>query len=102
MPQYLYLLTLFCMQKAWLDFKADLSRTPAQKRAMVSEAAAETYDYVVVGAGSAGCVLAHRLTEAGASVLVVEAADPHPAWHRQDLPRAAARLGLFHAAGRRA
>ena len=29
-------------------------------------------DYVIVGAGSAGCALAYRLSEAGASVLMVE------------------------------
>lgn len=29
-------------------------------------------DYVIVGAGSAGCALAYRLTEAGRSVIVVE------------------------------
>ena len=35
-----------------------------------------TYDYVIVGAGSAGCVVAHRLGQAGRSVLIIEAGAP--------------------------
>ncbi|WP_421996468.1 GMC family oxidoreductase [Reyranella sp.] len=34
------------------------------------------YDIVIVGAGSAGCVLAHRLGRAGRRVLVIEAGGP--------------------------
>ena len=41
----------------------------------------ETFDFVIVGAGTAGCVLANRLTENGRhSVMVLEAggSDRHP------------------------
>jgi choline dehydrogenase-like flavoprotein len=35
-----------------------------------------TYDHVIVGAGSAGCALAHRLVRAGRRVLMIEAGGP--------------------------
>lgn len=48
-------------------------------------------DYVIVGAGSAGCVLANRLSATGATVLLVEAGGPdrHPYIH---IPAGYARL----------
>ncbi len=44
----------------------------------------ETYDYIIAGGGSAGCVLARRLSEdPGIRVLLIEAggSDRHPLFH---------------------
>jgi choline dehydrogenase len=51
-----------------------------------------SYDYIIVGAGSAGCVLAARLTETpGVRVLLLEAGPGDRSWHI-DMPAAVASL----------
>src|SRR5260370_28073631 len=53
---------------------------------------AQTADYVIVGDGSSGCVLAKRLAESGASVILLEAGGQD----RSYLVRKPGMIAIFH------
>ena len=50
--------------------KNDQNQKPSQSGALLNDG--EQFDYIIVGAGSAGCVVTRRLIDSGASVLLVE------------------------------
>jgi choline dehydrogenase-like flavoprotein len=52
----------------------------------------QTADYVIAGAGSAGCVLARRLADSGASVILLEAGGPD----KTRLVRKPGMIAIFH------
>src|SRR5690606_36040314 len=57
------------------------ARQPRTHRRGRALSEAETFDYVIVGAGSAGSVLANRLTADGrTTVCVIEAGKPDTSW----------------------
>jgi choline dehydrogenase len=52
----------------------------------------QSVDYIVAGAGSAGCILARRLADTGASVILLEAGGPD----RTRLVRQPGMIAIFH------
>ena len=60
----------------WLPYQ--MSYTTSLLSSLVMSGPASSHDYIVVGGGSAGSVVAARLAQAGHQVLLVEAGGPAP------------------------
>ncbi len=58
------------------DLGRSATAAPGVRTLVSPEQLRPAYDYAIIGAGSAGCVLAHRIGRAGRRVLLIEAGGP--------------------------